>query len=365
MSVNSETLLPKSMKKFTTLVSAVAVTFLVSAASAQTDLGLPDKSQAATIKQRVGVTDITINYHRPLVNGRKIWGALVPFGEVWRAGANENTTFEVTDPVLVEGQPLPKGIYGLHMIPTADSWTVIFSKATTAWGSYTYAQGEDALRVNVKPRAIESEEALAYGFEDLKIDSVTVTMKWEKVGVPFRVSVTDEETVLPYIRNHLRGRAQYQWTPLYEAAQYCLTKKVHLEEALKWADQSIANEERFENLSVKADILKAQNKPDDANAIWGHALEIANATTLYSYARGLQSQHRDADAMEIFGTVGQRYPQSVYGHLARGRIKSAAGDFVAAADEMKQAQAVAQSEPQKKSIDTMLQRLNAKQDINK
>ena len=100
------------------------------------------------VQQHLGVTDITIRYHRPLVDGRKIWGGLVPFGKVWRAGANFNTTFEVSDPITVEGKPLPKGTYGLHMIPTADSWTIIFSKAADSWGSYTYDQTEDALRVS-------------------------------------------------------------------------------------------------------------------------------------------------------------------------------------------------------------------------
>src|SRR5215468_6173764 len=91
-------------------------------ARAQNDLNLPDVSQAAEIKQRIALTDVTINYHRPLAKGRQIWGGLVPYGKVWRVGANENTTFEVSDPVTIEGQALPKGLYGLHAIPTADSW---------------------------------------------------------------------------------------------------------------------------------------------------------------------------------------------------------------------------------------------------
>src|SRR5436853_5517469 len=115
----------------------IAILVLTGTAFAQNDLNLPDVSQAAEGKQRIALTDIKITYHRPLVNGRKIWGGLVPLGEVWRAGANENTTFEVSDPISVEGQPLAKGTYGLHMIPTADSWTVIFSKMATAWGSFT------------------------------------------------------------------------------------------------------------------------------------------------------------------------------------------------------------------------------------
>src|SRR5213593_4036833 len=130
---------------------------------AQNDLNLPDVSQAAEVKQRIALTDITINYHRPLVNGRKIWGGLVPYGKVWRAGANENTTIEFSDPVSVEGKPLDKGTYGLHMIPNQDSWTVIFSKTNTGWGSFSYDQKDDALRVNVKPRPLaEQEEALEF-----------------------------------------------------------------------------------------------------------------------------------------------------------------------------------------------------------
>src|SRR5215470_2246659 len=121
---------------------------------AQNDLNLPDVSQAAEVKQRIALTDITVKYHRPLVNGRKIWGGLVPYGKVWRAGANENTTIEFSSPVSVEGKPLDKGTYGLHMIPNPDSCTVIFSKTNTGWGSYSYDQKDDALRVEVKPRPL-------------------------------------------------------------------------------------------------------------------------------------------------------------------------------------------------------------------
>ena len=108
-------------------VLCLAVAGLCQIASAQSDLKLPDVSQAAEAKQRIALTDITVKYHRPLVNGRKIWGGLVPYGKVWRAGADENTTIELSDDVSVEGKPLPKGVYGLHMIPNQDSWTVIFS----------------------------------------------------------------------------------------------------------------------------------------------------------------------------------------------------------------------------------------------
>jgi len=333
---------------------------------AQNDLNLPDVSQAAEVKQRIALTDITVNYHRPLVNGRKIWGGLVPYGKVWRAGANENTTIEFSDPVSVEGKPLAKGTYGLHMIPNQDSWTVIFSKTNTGWGSYSYDQKEDALRVDVKPRPLaENKEALEFDFEDLKPTSTAVTLKWEKLGVPFTASVNDADQTLQNIRAQLKGRGQFTWQSLDEGAQFCLTRKINLDEALRWADASIQNEERFDNLSTKADILRALNRPDEAKTVWNHALEIANAPQLYTYGRQLQNQKKGAEAMEIFKEVAKRFPQGVYGYLAQARIKSSAGDFAGAANDAKQAQAAAPTDAQKQSIQALITRLDAKQDINK
>ena len=344
----------------------LAILGLGGTVSAQNDLNLPDVSQAAEVKQRIALTDITVNYHRPLVNGRKIWGGLVPYGKVWRAGANENTTIEFSDPVWVEGQPLAKGVYGLHMIPNPDSWTVIFSKTNTGWGSYSYKQDEDALRVNVKPKPLaESEEAVEFEFEDLKPDSTAVTLKWEKLSVPFTVSIKDSDQTLQNIRAQLKGRGQFTWQALDEAAQFCLTRKINLDEALRWADASIQNEERFDNVSTKADILKALNRPDEAKATWNHAVEIATAPQLYSYGRRLQNEKQNAEAMEIFKQVDKRFSQGVFGDLARARIKSAAGDFAGAASDAKKAQAAAPTDAQKQSIKALIDRLEAKQDINK
>jgi hypothetical protein len=352
------------MKRNSTSILTLATVLFGFAGIAYSDLDLPDVSQLAVTKQRVGLTDITINYHRPLVNARKIWGGLVPLGEVWRGGANENTTIEVSDPVSVEGQPLPKGIYGLHMIPTADAWTVIFSKMSTAWGSYTYNQAEDALRVTVKPRPNEMEEALEYEFEDLKPDSATVTLKWEKIAVPFKIAVSDD-AIVANIRGQMRGRAQYEWQAPNQAANFCLTKKINLDEALKWVNLSIQNEERFENLTTKADLLKAMNKPEDAKKTWEQAIAKTTPIQLYSYARRLQSEKKDAEGMEMLKEVAKRYPETAFGHLSNARIKSAAGDFAGATEDAKKAQAVAISDQQKTNIKALIDRLNAKQDINK
>jgi tetratricopeptide (TPR) repeat protein len=243
---------------------------------------------------------------------------------------------------------------------------VIFSKTNTAWGSYSYDQKEDALRVDVKPRPLAGQkEALEFEFDDLKPDSTAVTLKWEKLGVPFTVSVNDADQTLQNIRAQLKGRGQFTWQALDEAAQFCLTRKINLDEALRWADASIQNEERFENLSTKTDILKALNHPDEAKTVWNHALEIATSPQLYSYGRQLQNQKKGSEAMEIFKDVAKRFPQGVYGYLAQARIKSAAGDFAGAASDAKKAEAAAPTEAQKQAIKALVDRLDTKQDINK
>src|SRR2546421_610678 len=151
--------------------------------SQPTELNIPRVSQRGTVSQRIGLTDITITYHRPAVGGREIWGKTVPYGKVWRAGANENTTITFSDDVSVEGKPLAAGTYGLHAIPDKDQWTVIFSKNSTSWGSFSYDEKEDALRVSAKPHAAESFDVLTYVFEDVKEDSAAATLRWGKLAV--------------------------------------------------------------------------------------------------------------------------------------------------------------------------------------
>src|SRR4051812_23163769 len=179
-----------------------ALTTCVALACASTHLGaqsavltLPDISQHARVAQRIGLTDVTIDYHRPLVRGRKIFGGVQAYGDVWRAGANLNTTIEFSDPVTVERRPLPKGIYGLHFIPGPSSWVAVFSTNSTAWGSFSYDEKEDALRVMLVPRSIELHEVLRYQFDDPTESSTVVTMEWERVSVSFNVAVNTPEIV--------------------------------------------------------------------------------------------------------------------------------------------------------------------------
>lgn len=345
----------------------VSATLLVGAVAAEAQsaiLKLPDVSQHARFTQRIGLTDITIDYHRPLVNGRKIFGGLLAYGKVWRAGANENTIFEVTDAVTINGQPLPKGTYGLHMVPGESSWIVIFSKNSSSWGSFTYDQTEDALRVTVVPRTIENHEVLTYEFDDPQPNSVVVTMCWGKIAVPFRIEVNTPQITEDSLRSQLRGRAQFEWQPWIEAANYLLSNNLKPEEALEWASQSIQNEDRFENEITKSRALEALGHKDEARATRDRAIAIGTQLQVQNFARGLQAQGRQQEAMELFRINIKKDPNSWIAHNEAARIAVAKGDFDTATKEMKLALAAA-PEPLKDPHADLVRRLENRQDINK
>jgi tetratricopeptide (TPR) repeat protein len=327
-------------------------------------LNLPDASQHARVTQRIGITDITIDYHRPLVRGRKIFGGLQAYGQVWRAGANYNTTVEFSDPVTVEGQPLPKGIYGLHFIPGEASWVVIFSKNSTSWGSFTYDKAEDALRVTVKPQAIENHEALSYDFDDPMPNSALITMRWEKVAVPFKVEVNTPEIVHQSLRNQLRARPQFEWPAWEEAASYLLNNKLGAEEALKYAERSIEIEDRFENEMTKAHALSALGRREEAITARDKAIAKGSQVQVHSYARGLQIQGRQGEAMELFRSNVRKDPNSWVGHNDAARVAAAKGDFDTAVREMKLAVAAAPESLKAQHAD-LVRRLESREDINK
>jgi Protein of unknown function (DUF2911)/Tetratricopeptide repeat len=327
-------------------------------------LNLPRVSQHALVMQRIGITDITINYHRPLANGRQIWGKVVPYGQVWRAGANENTTITFTDPVTVEGQPLDRGTYGLHMIPGETNWTVIFSKTSTAWGSFSYKQDEDALRVTVKPQTAELHNALTYDFDDVKPDSTMVTMSWDKVAVPFKVAVNVNDIVVASIRKQIRGLNQYYWEGWDDAANYLLTNKIDLDEALKDEDLSIQAEERYDNLLQKSKILDAMGRTQEADAARKEALDKAGALQLYFYARQLQADKKAEEAFAMFRSNAKKFPDYWTSHVGLARVYSSQGNFDGAVKEMQLALATA-PDSNKANLENYVKRLQSKEDINR
>ena len=151
-------------------------------------------SPKAFVMQTIGLKDVSISYSRPGVKGRKIWGGLVPYDKVWRAGANEATKFVFTSDVLINGKKLSAGSYSFFTIPTKNNWTLIFNKVADQWGAFEYNQAEDAMRFTVKPQQNEFTEWLEYTFSDMKVskdgkNSAVVNLIWEKLRVPFTIEV--------------------------------------------------------------------------------------------------------------------------------------------------------------------------------
>jgi tetratricopeptide (TPR) repeat protein len=260
-------------------------------------------SQKATVMQTIGVTDITINYHRPAVKGRTIFGEapasmearakgeatldnqnerkpgepIVPYNHVWRAGANEATVFQVTDDVLVNGQPLKAGTYSLAAIPGKDDWTIIFNNDPGQWGAFTYDAKKDALRVKAKPQAAsDNQELLEYTFDPVTANSATVNLRWEKVSVPFTVEVKDVKALWKTKTDALiAANPTNEVFPLQAANVYVGDK--NYDEALKYVDQSIKIKPTFRNLSAKANVLKAAGRNDEALAAADQAIAKGKA----------------------------------------------------------------------------------------
>ncbi|MBL7994223.1 DUF2911 domain-containing protein [bacterium] len=239
--------------------------------SLDAQIAIPRQSPKATVTQTVGITEVSIAYSRPGVKGREIWGKLVPYNEIWRTGANENTTITFNDTMKIEGTKLAPGTYGLQTIPNADEWTVVLSKDAKLWGAFNYKPENDALRFKVKPQAAEMVERLRFSFEDVTENSALVTLQWEKQKVAFKIEVETQTYTIA------KARTAIAWQPSMQAANYCLENNVNLDEAMKWIDISLAISENYSNLRVKAQLLVKFNKTPEAIKAMEKALSYAKA----------------------------------------------------------------------------------------
>lgn len=260
-------------------------------------------SQKASVTQTIGVTDITITYSRPAVKGRTIFAdapatmearakgeatldnqnerkpgePIVPYNHVWRAGANEATMFQVSDDILINGQPLKAGTYSLHAIPGKDEWTIIFNNDPGQWGSFTYDSKKDALRVKTKPQPLsENQEYLIYTIDPVSENSATVNLRWEKIRVPFTVEVKDVKALWRAKADAvMAANPTNEVLPLQAAQTYANDK--NWDEALKLVDQSIKIKETFRNLSAKSNILWAAGRKEEALKVGDEAIAKGKA----------------------------------------------------------------------------------------
>jgi len=340
-------------------------------------------NQRATVVQQIGPVEVTVEYSSPDVRGPdgadrrgRIWGDLVPWGFAdlgfgtcgancpWRAGANENTVFAVSEAVTVEGQPLPAGRYGLFMAPGPDGWTIIFSKNSTSWGSFFYDPAEDALRVRVQPLEHPHTEWLTYEFTQRETDHATLELRWEALAVPIRIAVPDaDELWYRSFARELRDSPGFSWRSWVQASQYLVQKKIHLDEAETWARAAVSapfvGQENYATLANLADALAAAGKADEALATrrraWNHA--STSVFELHAEGRKLLAQGEKELAFEAFQLNARRHPDAWPVHVGLARGWAAKGDAKRALEHARKALAQAPDDVNRKNLADMVARL--------
>lgn len=362
----------------------LAAGLLVSAGlSAQLTTSPSGGNKKAMVGEQIGLTKVEINYDRPGVKGRegKIYGTgIVHTGFIdqqfgpskaapWRAGANENTTIEFSTDVTIEGKPLKAGKYGLFMAYDPNASTFIFSKNSISWGSYFYNPDEDALRVTIKPVALDSSvEWLKYEFTNQTDNAATINLMWEKMSFPFRVETDLLKNQVELFRNQLRNRLGFTWQSWNQAAAWCVQNKTNLEEALLWADSATSaifgGNMEFQTHVTKANVLKALGRAEEADAVMKSAMPLGNMIDLHQYGRQLLNQKKTAEALEVFKLNFSKNPDQFTTLVGLARGYSGVGDFKNALKFMTKALPLAPDDLNKKSVEAMIEKLKKKENVN-
>lgn len=368
------------MRTHTAIV--VAGTLVAATLDAQT-VTLPAASPRAQVVQTVGITKVSVDYSRPSVNGRQLWGSLVPYGfnnlgfgtaetSPWRAGADVNTIISFSDPVTVQGETLPAGKYGFFLAIEEDgSATAIFSHNSTSWGSFYYEPEEDALRVST---ALEDStpfvEQLAYRFTAVTETSAELALYWGDSKIPLSLEVDTPQIVFANLKRELRSGGQFGDIGFARAANYLLEHDLELETALAWADHAangpFVGERDFTNLSLKARILQKLGRTEEADAVMDEALPLAGKFDIHQYGRQLIAIGQKERALEVFQLNAEKFPGEwpTYYGLARGY--SAIGDYAKALEYLEKAK---ENIPEgdllnPPAIEANLEKLRAGEDIN-
>lgn len=245
-------------------------------------------SPFATATQALGLSTVKVDYYRPAVKGRKVWGELVPFGQPWRAGANDATVITFSDPVKVNGKDLAAGSYAFFAIPGPEVWTLVFNTQAKQWGAYNYKADQDALRVEVKPTAISHQEWLAYAVEPVRADALRVELRWEKLAVAFEAAFDTKGLYWKHLEETLAKAPATDWVPWFQAANYCHQENIQPEKAMAWADASLKAQETYRNAELKARLLHKAGKASEAIPFLDKAIALAAAAkTPAEYQAGL------------------------------------------------------------------------------
>ena len=380
--------------KISVLVFVLVVVMLCAAGSQAQFSGptLPPNgdNQKALVSQWIGLVEVNVTYNSPDVTSPagedrtgKIWGELVPYGMSnlgfgtcgdecpWRAGANQNTVFEVSHDVMIEGQSLMAGKYGLHMIPGEEGWTIIFSNNHTSWGSFTYDESEDALRVEVKPQASEFHEWLTYEFTDRQPSQATVALKWENLQVPWTITIPSiTDLYMEAVRNDLRNDAGFTYMGYNAAAQYALGAQANLEEGLTWAEAAVGmpfiGQENFTTLSTLAQLQDANGMAEEAAATFDKAIHHPATTVFQIHQLGRQmiAEGKPEKAMEVFEYNAETHPGTWPINVGLARGLSALGRYKEAIQYCEKAIENAPDGLNRNNLQNLLNQLKEGKDIN-
>jgi tetratricopeptide (TPR) repeat protein len=295
-------------------------------------------SPAGQVTQTIGISTVTVKYSRPSVKNRAIWGALVPYGynvqgfgagnsAPWRAGANENTVIHFSDPATLEGQPVPAGSYGLFFVINNDNTgEVILSKEYQSWGSFWYDPKQDLFRAKIQLRSIPETDLLTYDFINMTKTSAELVLNWEKRQFPVKIEFNVDEIVLANAAQELKNTAGFSWVGFASAANYAVQNKTHLDQALVWINQAIAQNNTFATQSVKSNIYKEMGNTEEADKVMKDAIAVANEVELNNYGYQLINEKKMDKAIEILTLNTQRFPKSANVWDSLGEAYATEGD---------------------------------------
>jgi tetratricopeptide (TPR) repeat protein len=327
------------MKKLITLFTAgMLIAFTAVNVLAQPITTPRTPSPAASVKQTIGISTVSVTYSRPKVNARKVWGELVPYGwnvqafgtgnsAPWRAGANENTVIQLSHPAKIEGQLVPAGSYGLFFVINQDnSGEVILSKDYRSWGSFFYDEKQDQLRAKIQLREITHTESLTYDFIGLTKNSGELVLNWEKKQFPVKIEFAVDELVMANAEAELKGPTGFAAQGFVSAANYALQNNINLDKGLVWIDQAIAINRNFPALNIKSGLLNKVGKTAEGDKLLAEAIAGATEVELNNYGYQLLGQNQHDKAIEILALNTQRNPKSANAWDSLGEAYALKGD---------------------------------------
>ncbi len=312
------------MKKNILIYALFILVLGIYGAKAQDMLVATKVSQRASVTQRIGTTDVTVVYHSPLAKGRKIFGGIVPYDFVvdgieypWRAGSNENTTIEFTHDVMIQGQPLPKGKYGLHIFVKESEWVYIFSKNAKSWGSFSYKKEEDALRVTAAPKKTSYQEWLSYDFISREPESAVLELHWSDIKCGIQISVDVTANVL----TDLKSKEEKTVDDYIKIAQLTIAQNpMDVDKALDYVEKSLNIKKEFRNTMLKSELLEKKGRIQESKKYREEAIALGKGFP-YFYYYPLSFMLLEGDKGKTFSLLAEmlkKEPNNYVAHLAMG-----------------------------------------------